>query len=265
MDITQALKDTENSLRDFIADVLQRKFGDDWVEICGLAEGRIEQWRERKLDEERRQRAGVVEERLIYYSDFYDIPTLLKKNWSGEFNDAFGEFKTMEVWLHELGGLRDADAHRRELLPHQKHRVLGIAGEIRTRLIRYRSKMETPDDYFPRLERVNDDLGNIWIPEKARVLRTNSVLREGDIVTFTIVGSDPQGSPLLYNVLTPLRDLMGWSEEKVISLEITNSEIMRECSVTVYIKSTTGKHHANPIPSWDDKVSFVYDVLPRKT
>ena len=31
----------------------------------------------------------------------------------------------MEVWLNELEALRDADAHRRELLPHQKHLALG--------------------------------------------------------------------------------------------------------------------------------------------
>jgi hypothetical protein len=45
----------------------------------------------------------------------------------------------MDVFVSELGKLRDPDAHRRELLPHQKHLVYGIAGEVRTRITRYAS------------------------------------------------------------------------------------------------------------------------------
>src|SRR5215210_4649985 len=138
MDVTQALKDTENALRDFIALVLPATLGSDWVDKCGVSAERVAKWRERKRAEEKRQEAGVVEERLIYYADFYDLKTILRKHWAREFAAALGDWKTMEVWLSELEKLRDPDAHRRELLPHQQHLVLGIAGEIRTRLVRYR-------------------------------------------------------------------------------------------------------------------------------
>ncbi|MDX6501365.1 MAG: hypothetical protein QOG23_4625 [Blastocatellia bacterium] len=37
MDITQALKDTENSLRDFIAATLRKAFGKTWIERCGVS------------------------------------------------------------------------------------------------------------------------------------------------------------------------------------------------------------------------------------
>ena len=73
----------------------------------------------------------------------------------------------MDVWLSELEKLRDPEARRRELLPHQKHLAIGISGEIRNRLIRYRSKQETSEDYYPRIESVRDSLGNIWTPEKS--------------------------------------------------------------------------------------------------
>jgi hypothetical protein len=146
IDITQALKDTENALRDFISSVLQKKFGGNWVEQCGVSPERIKRWQERKVEEEKRQKFGVIEERLIYYADFYDLKTILKKHWVGEFSEGLGDWKTMEVWLDELGRLRDPEAHRRELLPHQKHLAVGIAGEIRTRIVRYRSKQETSED-----------------------------------------------------------------------------------------------------------------------
>src|SRR5690606_16955876 len=139
MDVTQALKDTENSLRDFISTCLSNRYGGEWIDKCGVSPERVKRWQERKGIEEKRQEAGAIEERLLYYADFYDLRTILKKNWGLEFSKVFGEWKTMEVWLTEMEKLRDPDAHRRELLPHQKHLILGISGEIRTRLIKYRS------------------------------------------------------------------------------------------------------------------------------
>ena len=47
IDITQALKDTENALRDFISSVLRKKFGENWVEKCGVSPERIKKWNER--------------------------------------------------------------------------------------------------------------------------------------------------------------------------------------------------------------------------
>ena len=93
MDITQSLKDAENSLRDFISSVLIRKLGEDWVEKCGVSPERISVWQGRKVTEEKRQRAGVVDERLLYYADFYDLKTILKKHWSGEFSESLAESK----------------------------------------------------------------------------------------------------------------------------------------------------------------------------
>jgi hypothetical protein len=70
-----------------------------------------------------------VDPRLIYYADFYDLGTIIEKNWS-LFKDVFGELNRLRVYLHDLERLRDPDAHRRELLPHQKHIVLGVSGEL---------------------------------------------------------------------------------------------------------------------------------------
>jgi len=67
IDVTQALKDTENALRDFIASVLSKKFGANWIEQSGVTAEKIKKWQERKAIEEKRQKFGVVEERLIYY------------------------------------------------------------------------------------------------------------------------------------------------------------------------------------------------------
>jgi len=135
----RALKDAENALRDFIAQTLERALGNGWESNCGVTEGRLTKWRERKQTESSCQETGTTEERLLYYADFYDLKTILKKHWAQYFTQALGDWKIMEVLLAELEKLRDPDAHRRELLPHQHHFALGISGEIRTRISRYRS------------------------------------------------------------------------------------------------------------------------------
>jgi hypothetical protein len=261
MDVTQALKDTENSLRDFIADVLRKKFGEAWVEKCGVSDDRIDQWKARKVVEEKRQESGVVEERLIYYADFYDLKTILEKHWSGEFSDAFGELKTMRVLLSELEKLRNPDAHRRELLPHQKHLALGIAGEIRTRLIRYRSKQETSEDYFPRLESVRDSLGNIWTFGEGGK-KTGTTLRVGDLVEYVITASDPLGATLEYNISVGGNDLGMWQESNTLEITIVDYHVGRDVGITFYIRSPR-QFHATPY-GFDDRIHLFYDILPPK-
>jgi hypothetical protein len=257
-DVTQALKDTENSLRDFIAVVLRTKLGESWLENCGISSKKIEGWKKRKEDEEKRQESGVVEKRLIYYADFDDLRVILEKNWSGEFSDAFGEWERMKIFLTELKNLRDPDAHRRELMPHQKHLVLGIAGEIRTRLVRYRSKQETSEDYYPRIESARDSLGNIYTYGDVPAIFTRARLRVGDAIDFLITATDPLGEPLQYAIL---RRGWQWQDGNVISLKLSEQDVQKDFQVILSIKSNR-QYHA--LKDFDDRVMFTYEVLPPK-
>jgi len=261
-DVTQALRDAENTLRDFIVLVLS-KGTSKWVDRCGVTSDRITKWKERQVIESRRQNAGVVEERLIYYADFYDLKTILKKNWSSGFSVALGDWKTFEVYLGELEKLRDADAHRRELLPHQKHLILGVSGEIRNRIVRYRSKMETPDDCFPRIESVRDNLGNLWVPTSSdnnmRVVLTNNNLHPGDILDFVVTATDPEDCPLEYAVGLSRDVNYSWQADRNLQFVIEDRHISRLFSLNVSIRSTRS-YHAEV--GRDDSVLLLYGVLP---
>jgi hypothetical protein len=160
-----------------------------------LSPERIAKWKERKEAEEARQKFGTVEERVIYYADFYDIKKILQKQWGAvpEFADALGEWRVIEVWLSELKKLRDPDAHRRELLPHQKHLAAGIAGEIRTRLVRYRSKQEATEDFYPRIEAIKDSFGNVWTFGDPKGYKAPTILHPGDLLEFVVTATDPLG------------------------------------------------------------------------
>jgi hypothetical protein len=265
LDVTQALSDTENALRDFIAAVLRNKFGPAWEPKCGVSDERLEAWRSRKREGEKQHRSGAADDRLMYYADFYDLKTILKKHWSGEFSQVFGDWKTMEVWLDSLGRLRNSDAHRRELLPHQKHLILGIAGDIRTHMMSYRSKQETNDDCYPRLEHVADSLGSIWqygTNNHWSIIDTKRCLRVGDRVDFVIAASDPLGAELAYAVRTIHGSYdSGWQEANSLSIQFCEADIRKLCDVQLRIRSPR-KYHA--LGEYDDLATFRYSVLPPK-
>lgn len=261
MDVTQSLKDAENALRDFIGAVLSAKHNERWLDHTGVSPDRLARWTERKETEAKRQQAGVVEERILYYADFYDLSTILKKNW-GDFAPALGEWKTMAVWLTELERLRDPDAHRRELLPHQKHLILGISGEIRNRIVRYRNKQETADDFFPRIESARDSLGNIFTPGGLgpNIVVTKTILRPGDVIDFVVTATDPLGEELSYSLtVSGFRHESKWQSSGSLSTRIEEAHISTTFMIDLMVKSPR-KYHASP--GCDDSVMFHYEVLP---
>ena len=261
MDVTQALKDTENSLRDFITFILSSSFGSDWEQKCGVTEDRLNKWKERKESENKRQKSGAGDERLIYYADFYDLKTILKKH-SNLFSIALGDFKTFEVWLSELEKLRDPDAHRRELLPHQKNLILGVSGELRTKIARYRSSQETSDSYYPRIEFAADNLGNSWKIGDSNWVKTDKKLRPGDVLEYVVTASDPLEEPLQFQY-TFKQGVWGhddkWIRENSFTFEVTDEYIGKSFYASIYIRSSS-KFHAHQ--TYDADVMFTYEVLP---
>jgi hypothetical protein len=263
IDVSQALRDAENALRDFIAAELSRSLGSDWESRCGVSAERLAKWKERKKVEGRRQVTGVVDERLIYYADFYDLKTILNKNWDNVFAAALGEWKTLEVYLSELEKLRDPDAHRRDLLPHQRQLISGISGEIRTRIVRYRSKRETSDDIFPRIESARDSLGNMWVPGNVAGgsnVFTEMTLRVGDGIDFIVTARDPEDAPLEYCVIVGRSKRSPWQTSSAFSVQLTPEHISKLCTVELYVRSNKPYH---AFDWFDDLVVFHYVVLPR--
>jgi hypothetical protein len=261
MDTTQALKDAENSIRDFIAFVLSGCLGTDWEQKSGVSEDRLKRWHERRDTEKKRQASGAMDVRLIYYADFYDLRTILKKHWN-YFSDAFGDLKTFDVWMSELEKLRDPDAHRRELLPHQKNLILGISGELRTKIARYRSSKETSDSYYPRIEFAADNLGNSWQLGSPRWIRTNIKIHSGDVLEYIVTATDPLGEPIDYQY-TLGQGMPGraekWTRDNQQTFEVTNEHVGKLLFAVISIRSSR-TFHAHT--THDDEIYFEYEVLP---
>lgn len=261
MDTSQELRNAENSIRDFVVEVLSRKYGGDIESHFGVSDVRIEKWKERKTIEEKRFSSTSIEERLIYYADFYDLKTIIKKNWGDcdELRDAFNNLKKIEFYLDELDKFRNPDAHRRDFLPHQEKLIAGICGELRSNIVNYRSNMETGDGYFPRIEFVRDNLGNSWKPGQGKNVNTKQTLRVGDVIEFLVTAIDPEDLPLKYYC-----SIDGvYREENKFSLEVSDKMIGRRTAISVGIQSPRDYRAVNG-NQLDDWITFLFQVLPKE-
>src|SRR5207253_668629 len=79
----------------------------------------------------------------------------------------------------------------------EKALITGMAGEPRTKVTRYLAVRDTPDEYFPRIESMRDNLGNV--PD---VILKKPVLRVGDVVEFIAEAWDPEGKELEFQWVT---------------------------------------------------------------
>ncbi|MDA0987572.1 MAG: Swt1 family HEPN domain-containing protein [Chloroflexi bacterium] len=259
-DANDALKSVENVLRDFIEEVLREQFGDSWVAKCGVTPERVDRWNERREEERRRLRGSGVEERLLYYADFYDIPTILKKNWQ-LFEPCFGDWKTMEVYLDKLEDFRNPDAHRRELFPYQAELISGISGEIRSKITFYRSQKTPSDEYFPRIEYVKDSLGNLATSSESYI-NTGRVLRPGDEVTFVVKAWDPRGDTCesQLQIWPSFHTIVEYTKDTTLRWQVGEQDIGASMEVKIFLRSPRSYHARG---GFDDIVSFVYLVLPK--
>ena len=186
--------------------------------MCGLPQERVEKWVEKLEAEKKKQRFSTCDPRLIYYSDFYDLGNILKKNWE-IFCVAFGEKREIEVFLGLLENYRNSNAHGRELLTYQKHLAIGMSGEIRNRITKFRSMEETGESYFPRIESVHDNYGNSWKIGDGTV-RTGSTLRVGDLIEFVVSATDPEGEQINYRL-----SYNDWQLDNHLQILLTHSHI----------------------------------------
>lgn len=213
----------------------------------------------------RGKKLGRTDPRIIYYSDFYDLQTLIKKNWDNGLSEVFGKQREIEVLLDILEEIRNPDAHRRELLPHQKHLAIGISGRIRATITEYFSKMETGESYYPRIECVQDNFGNSWALGDFTPFATGRRLRPGDVIEFSVSAIDPLGEALEFAVAAisyPVK--YEWQESGDFSIVLDSSHVKNALFIHIAIRSKR-EFHAQTDSTFgkiDDAVLFGYEVLP---
>lgn len=205
-----------------------------------------------------------MDSRELYYSEFYDLVQIIRKNWDKGFKDCFGDRKRFDVYMDRLSAFRNPDAHSRALLPFEEHLVLGMAGELRQEITIYLSKGAggLEREHFPRIEEVTDSFGNRFPGGRSEAVDTDLTLRVGDSVVFRGRAWDPDGDVSRWEIrlipagMMPIT-LAGAEFEWVWNVE--NVHVAERLMVEFWLISPK-PYHKNGVH--DGRVVFLYKVMP---
>lgn len=213
---------------------------------------RIVKWNEKKEIEEKRN-LGIKEDRIIFYSDFYDLKNIIFKNWE-IFLPMLCNKKRFEVFFDELEKYRNSIAHGRELLKSQKLLLEGILLDLKNLRAIYHNKNEMKDDYFIRINKISDNLGNIWT-QNVNVCKTP--LRVGDNYELIIEAVDPKNRDIEYKVQTMNSKFKITQKENHFNFQITKDLISN--SLMFLIIAETPKSEYQNITQFQ----ILHTILPK--
>jgi len=241
------ISEYENLLRKTICLFL----GDQDDVNFGVTSDRIEKWKEKRAIEAKKNK--VIENRIIYYSDFYDLKTIITKHWL-VFKPIFIEKKRFEVYFSEVENLRNTIAHGREILSFQRDILNGIIGDLKNQIVNYHNQNMKPDDFFIKILSISDNLGNRWDGSQISLLGTKKTLRVGDYLEFVIDAFDPKGREIEYEIKQHFNVYFKGKEN--IKIKITDKMISKTVSLKI-TASTVCEEYDN-----SDSVTFIYTVIP---
>ena len=187
----------ENTLRQIIIDFIG---GDDECDYKVSPE-RKEKWKEKREIEAKKYNGINPEKRLIYYSDFYDLQSIIIKNWD-LFIKVLDNKKRFEIFFSEIENYRNTLAHGRNLSLSQENLLNGIISDLKNQITIYHNKNEMKEDFFIRIIRVNDNLGNTWTNSLLDRPTSPPILRVGDEYEILIDANDPKGREIEYNIMS---------------------------------------------------------------
>jgi len=257
-DYTDDLAAVENALRRIVDRVGRDLHGAEWAAAFGISPSVLDRWRRNQARELDRRGAGIAEDRLIYFSDFGDLEQIILGQWAS-FEPVFLDRERTAVYLRKLRELRNPDAHRRALTATEKALITGMAGELRTQVTRYLSQRDTPDEFFPRLDSLRDNLGNAFGHGGRR-----PVIRVGDVLEFVAEGWDPEGAQLEYHWTTspgatpPMQD---WSPLNRFVWEVRPDQVANPAWLNCAMRGPREPHAEG---TRDVGWSIAYTVLPRR-
>lgn len=222
------ISEYENTLRALIIHFIGATDSADYK----ISDDRIAKWKERREVEFKKSKGVSCEARILYYSDFYDLKTIVAKSWE-KFHPVLHDKKRFEVFFDELENYRNTTAHGRNLTLSQESLLKGILLDLKNKITVYHNKNEMKEDFFIRISRVNDNLGNVW---EFPSLTPKAVLRVGDEYELFIEANDPKGRNISYKILTSEGFLMEQTSNR-FNFTITNDLVGP--SVRIYINAFT--------------------------
>lgn len=256
IDVDKSLRDIENFLRNNIMYILKNQYGNDWEKHLGVTDERLEVWNNRMLEERKRLKGQSIENRKIYYSDFYDLKTIIIKNWN-IFKECFGERKIIEHQLSQLESFRNPNAHNRDLLDYQQHLLVGYVGDIKNGIMKYRGELEKKSTFFPEYESLNIN-GVIYKEQWAHL---KEIFRPGDQIEITVYVTSPNTQKLYYKIVNNSNEKnIDWTEKNHFTIFVDDSKFGR-VEKFIYFKSDAS-YHLHNASGYDGLIPITYMVVP---
>ncbi len=241
----------ENTLRRIISLII----GTEDSAKFNISPERISIWKEKREAENKKYKGSNIESRLIYYSDFYDLKIIVHKNWE-IIKDILIDKKRFESNFDQIEAFRNTISHGREIFPFQENLIIGITGDLKSLLVKYHNKNMDANDYFIRILKISDNLGNQWEIGKGNLsgLITKSTIQVNDTVNIKVEAYDPKNREITYNFSCQHFNI----ENKNGNLElIVTKEMIKKIfsfSVRVY---TENQDYENT-----ESKTFHYSVIP---
>jgi len=186
------INEYENTLRRLIINIIG---GEDTSSYL-VSEDRIEKWKDKRETAKKKNKGILLENELLYYSDFYDLKTIITKNWE-LFLDILKDKKRFEIFFSEIENYRNTLAHGRNLISSQENLLKGITSDLKNSITIYHNRNEMKDDFFIQIIKVSDNLGNTWENTMSEPIPT---LRIGDEYELFIDANDPKDRKVSYNL-----------------------------------------------------------------
>ena len=186
------INEYENTLRRLIIQVI----GGDDSSPYKITDDRRAKWIDKRETEAKRNNGVLFEDGLLYYSDFFDLKTIISNNWN-QFLPILKDKKRFEIFFSEMENYRNTISHGRNLILGQEYLLKGILSDLKTLITVFHNKNEMKEDFFIEIIKVTDNLGNVWEPG----LRGNTpVLRVGDEYQLIVEANDPRSRKIEYEL-----------------------------------------------------------------
>jgi len=240
----------ENTLRRLIYQIIS----DDDSSPYKVTDDRIQKWKEKREAESKKNNGILLEKRLLYYSDFYDLKTIILKNWE-LFLPILSDKKRFEVFFSEIESCRNAIAHGRNIISSQEFLLKGILSDLKNSITIYHNKNEMKDDFFIEIIRVCDNLGNIWDSNERPPQPT---LRVGDEYELIVEANDPKNRRIEYEIFSA-KDFKIVQDSNRFNFTIENRLVGKDVWLLVVVRTPDSEYENEASKSID------LTILPVKT
>lgn len=227
------INEYENTLRRLIINILGGEDKD--VEKYKVTENRINQWIEKRNIEQKKNNGILFENRILFYSDFYDLQTIIDKNWES-FLPVLNDKKRWLVFFQEVEKYRNTIAHGRQLIKSQENLLSGIVMDLKNTITIFHNKNNMKEDFFIEIIRITDNLGNSW--SKSIFDRSETpILRVGDEYEINIEANDPKDREIEYSISALGSEFVIVQKLSKFRFVVTSDLVSRMLSILVYVRT----------------------------